>query len=183
MPNIHPVDPRQHGPSAHILDNVRRQLGVVPNIFATLAHSPSALQGFLAFTAGLSEGFLDPGLREKIALAVAGENRCDYCASAHTALARGAGVAPEEAARNLRGESEDNRVAAILSFVKSVVHKRGHLDSAEIERLRAHDVGDAELVEILAHVGVNLFTNYFNHVAGTDIDFPVVSTATATRAA
>jgi uncharacterized peroxidase-related enzyme len=180
---IQPVNPIQDGPATAILQGIRQSFGAVPNIFATLAHSPAALGGFLGLTTALGKGVLDAAVREQIALTVAGENGCDYCASAHTALAKGAGVSSAEAARNLNGEATDARVAAILAFARTVVRDRGRVEPAEVDRLRNAGVSDAELVEVLAHVGVNLFTNYFNHVAGTEIDFPVVSTSAARRVA
>lgn len=183
QPHIPPVHPDQAGAAGDVLGAVRASLGRVPNIFATMAHSPAVLQGYLAFSGALGEGRLSAALREQIALTVAGENACDYCASAHTALARGAGVSADEAARNLRGEASDDRAAVILAFTRTVVRERGHVSSADLEALRSADVDDAELVEIIANIAANLFTNYFNHVAGTEIDFPAVSTAGARHAA
>lgn len=183
MTQIQPLHPDHAGDAAEVLGAVRASLGRVPNIFATMAHSPAVLQGYLAFSGALGEGRLSAALREQIALAVAGENACDYCASAHTALARGAGVSAEEAARNLRGEASDARVAAILSFTRAVVRERGHVSGAELDTLRAAGVDDGELVEIIANIAANLFTNYFNHVAGTEIDFPMVNTVRGRQAA
>ena len=180
---IQPLDSNHDGAAAEVLGAVRASLGRVPNIFATMAHSPAVLQGYLAFSGALGEGRLSAAVREQIALTVAGENACDYCASAHTALARGAGVSVEEAARNLRGEASDARIAAILSFARTVVRERGHVGAAELDTLRAAGVDEGELVEIIANIAANLFTNYFNHLAGTEIDFPAVSTAGARRAA
>lgn len=183
MPVINPLSAAGDTPAGDILNTVKARFGMVPNIFATMAHSPALLQGYLGYSDALNQGVLSAAVREQIALAVAGENECDYCASAHTAMARGAGVSAEEATRNLRGEAADGRVAAILTFVRSVVKNRGHIDAAAVAVLRAQDVSDAELVEIIAHIGVNLFTNYFNHVVGTDIDFPRVAAAQQQRAA
>lgn len=177
MQNIAPVDPGQAGPAADIVNAVKAKLGRVPNIFATMARAPAVLEGFLAFNGALDAGELSPALREQIALAVAGANRCDYCASAHTAVARGAGVDRIEAALNLDAVATDPRIDAILKFARAVVTLRGRLPeaSSDLNALRNAGVSDAEIVEILAHVGLNLFTNYFNHVVETEIDFPIVS--------
>lgn len=179
MPHILPVNADNAGTAGAILENVKAQMGTVPNIFATMANSPAALEGFLAFSGALQGGVLGAASAEQIALAVAGQNSCDYCASAHTLLAKGAGIDSEEAARNLRGKANDARTAAILAFVSVVVEQRGQLTQEQIEAVRQAGISDAELVEIVAHVGLNMFTNYFNHIAGTEIDFPFVnSTAT-----
>jgi AhpD family alkylhydroperoxidase len=127
---------------------------------------------------------LNAALREQIALAVAGENHCNYCASAHTFLAKRAGVDAAEAALNLDGEASDPRTDAILRFARTVVRSRaGWLESRNaLNELRELGVSDAEIVEVLAHIGLNLFTNYFNHVVDTEIDFPRVI-VDATRSA
>jgi uncharacterized peroxidase-related enzyme len=177
MPNIYPVDPARPGAAAAIISKVKAKLGGVPNIFATMAQSPAVLEGYLAFNGALNAGVLSASLREQIALAVAGENKCDYCASAHTVLAKGTGINASEAKLNLGGDATDPRVAAILKFARAVVRSRGRFpeNARSLNALRNEGVSDGEIVEILAHVGLNLFTNYFNHVADTEIDFPYVT--------
>ncbi|MGI9290482.1 MAG: carboxymuconolactone decarboxylase family protein [Gammaproteobacteria bacterium] len=176
MSNIQALPIGNAGQATEVLDSIKQKIGMVPNIYATIAHSPAALKVFLGFGEALAGGVLSASLREQIALTVAGENGCDYCASAHTAVAKGTGLSAEEAARNLVGTASDPRIAAILNFSKAVVSKRGWLDDGELEQLRSAGITDQEIVEIIATVAVNLFTNYFNHIAGTDIDFPVVNT-------
>jgi len=178
MPRIRPVDPASAtGEAKTVLDAVKAQIGAVPNILAAFAQSPQVLKGYLAMNDALGRGALPAPLREQIAVAVAGANACDYCASAHTALGKKAGVDKAELVRNLAGRSEVGRVQAVLSFVSKVVAERGHVSDADLQALRDAGYGDGEIVEIVAHVGVNIFTNYFNHIAQTEIDFPVVSTA------
>ncbi len=183
MPRIQPVDRASAtGATKELLDGVHAAIGVVPNIFATLVQSPRALEGFLALNAALGKGLLSAQLREQIALAVAGENACDYCASAHTALGKGAGVGADELARNLQGRSADAQVQAALSFARRVVAQRGRVGDGDVQALRDAGFGEGEVIEVVTHIGVNLFTNYFNHIVDTDIDFPVVR-ATAAQAA
>jgi uncharacterized peroxidase-related enzyme len=174
MIQIQPVDPNQAGAASALLSNVKQQLGVVPNIFATMARAPAVLEGFLALNGALGRGQLTAAVREQIALAVAGYNTCDYCASAHTLLAKGAGVAQDEAARNLDGQASDPKVAAVLKFARALTSERGRVSGADLQVLRGQGISDGEIIEIVAAVGINLFTNYFNHVAGTEIDFPKV---------
>ena len=183
MSNIQALPIDSPGEAGEVLGAIKRKIGMVPNIYATFAHSPAVLKGYLAFSEALAGGVLSAAVREQIALVVAGQNDCDYCASAHTALAKGAGVSAEEAALNLEGQASDGRVQAILSFVGSVVQKRGLLNNGELESLRESGVSDQELVEILANIAANIFTNYFNHIAGTEIDFPVVRTGAERRVA
>ena len=184
MPRINPVDPQTaDGAAKDLLDGVKAQIGMVPNIFATMVQSPSVLDGFLAFSGSLGKGALSAQLREQIALTVAGASNCNYCASAHTAIGKGAGIGEAELRRNLQGQSDDNRTQAVLSFVRQAVDRRGWVGDDEIQALRDAGLGDGEIVEGVANIGVNLFTNYFNHIARTDIDFPVVDSTVVTRAA
>ncbi len=185
MPNISPINLDQPGPAADIISAVKAKVGAVPNIFATMAQSPAVLEGFLAFKGALDSGHLTAGVREQIALAVAGENECDYCASAHSFLAKAAGIEQAETELNLTGVATDPRVAAIIGFAGDVVRSRGLLENpaSTLNDLRNAGLSDAEIVETLAHVGLNLFTNYFNHVANTEIDFPFVTAAAKKSAA
>lgn len=174
MARINALTANEAGAATDTLNSLQKNIGMLPNIYASLAHSPVALNALLGFNTALGEGVLDAGLREQIALAVAGENSCDYCASAHTLLAKAAGVSDVEATNNLVAQSDDPRTAAILKFAKQIVVNRGFATDAEVAALRDAGINDAEFVEILAHVGINLFANYFNNVVQTDIDFPVV---------
>lgn len=172
MAGIASINLEQPGAAEAIVTSVKQQMGSVPNFFATMAQSPAVLEGFLAFSGALGRGVLNAGPREQIALTVAGTNIGDYCASARTLFAKGAGVRQEEAALNLSGQASDERTLAILSFVGSAVQRRACFENTQIEALRNHGITDAELV---AHIGVNMFANYFNHVAETEIDFPFVA--------
>ncbi len=176
MPRLTPIDPaRAEGKTKVLLDGVRKHLGMVPNLMATLAHSPAALEAFLGLGQALGRGSLDAKTREAIALTVAGENRCDYCAAAHSAAGAALGMAAEELAANLQGQSSDSRVAAVLRFARAVVVERGWVGDDDLAAVRAAGLGDAEIAEIVAAVAANIFSNYFNHVAGTEVDFPAVS--------
>lgn len=181
IPPISPADAQ--GPVRSLFNTLTLQLGGVPNLFETLAQSPAVLNGFLCFNGALTEGILDPKLREQIALTVAGRNGCDYCASAHALLAKEAGASGEEVAHALAGTATDVRSATALSIANKIVVQRGCITDQDLDRLRVADFTDEEIVEIVANVAMSLFTNYFNHVARTDVDFPRVSTAGVSAAA
>jgi len=159
-----------------LLGAVQKQLGMIPNIFLTFAHSPAVLKGYIQFSGALATGKLSAQLREQIAVATAGKNHCDYCASAHTLLGGKAGVKKEELGLNLAGCSNDPKTASALKFVVEVVEKRGEIDESSLANLVEAGFSDEEVVEIIGHIGLNIFTNYFNHIAGTKIDFPLVTT-------
>ena len=160
--------------SKPILDAVHKQLGVVPNLFRLIAQSPAALQGFTANNGALTKT-LDVKTRERIALAVAQVNGCDYCLSAHSYLGLNlAKISPEEIALNRKGESGDARANAAVNFAAKVVRERGHITEADIKAVRDAGFGNGQIVEILAVTAENIFTNLLNVVAETDIDFPIV---------
>jgi uncharacterized peroxidase-related enzyme len=184
MTRIKPIEPsKAEGKTRELLKAVEKQMGVVPNIFKGFAQSPAALQFYLSQTKALSAGALDPKLREQIAVTMAGINRCDYCASAHTFLGKKAGVPATELASNLDGRSGDQRTEAALRFVSAVTETRGRVDDEDLQNVREAGFSEAEIVEIIAHVGMNIFTNYFNNVATTEIDFPLVDTRQRASAA
>jgi uncharacterized peroxidase-related enzyme len=169
--------------SKPILDAVHAQLGVVPNMFRLIAQSPAVLAGFAGSNGALAKT-LDVKTRERIALAVAQVNGCDYCLSAHSYLGLNlARITPEEIALNRAGTSGDAKANAAVSFAAKVVRERGHVSGADIKAVRDAGYSDAEIVEILAVSAENVFTNLLNIVAETDIDFPVVRAADFSKAA
>ena len=170
---ITPVDPdTAEGRAGELLDDVQRWLGMVPNLLRIMANSPAVLQGYLAFSGSLTEGVLPARLREQIALAVSERNGCHYCLAVHTALGKIAGLSREETLDARHGRSADSRAEAALLFAQSIVDRRGSISDQEIERVRSAGYDEDEIVEIVAHVALSVFTNYFNRVAETAVDFP-----------
>jgi uncharacterized peroxidase-related enzyme len=160
-----------------LLQAVKAQMGVVPALLQTMAHAPAALAGYLGLASALGDGALHSALREQIAVAVAGANGCDYCASAHTMLGEKRGLSKDELARNLAGSATDPQADAALSFVGKIVSTRGRLADADLAAIRDAGFTEEEIVEIIAHTSMNIFTNYFNHIAATEVDFPRVRAA------
>lgn len=177
MTRINPLTIETASPaSAQILSQVKAKIGMVPNLYGAIANSPAALGAFLAFGQAISESSISSVLREQLALATAGNNNCDYCASAHTLMGKGAGIDSDELVRNLAGESSDPKTQAALAFAAAIVEKRGFADDADFAAVRDAGYSQEEIVEIIAVVSINIFTNYFNHIAEVEIDFPVVRT-------
>ncbi len=181
MPRINPIDPdTAEGKTRTILEGIRKKSGRVPNLLATLAQSPASLNAYVGLGQALGGGSLDAGLREQIAVAVAGANGCGYCASAHTAIGKSVGVDAGELAANLRGIAGHARTQAALDFALVIVEKRGWASDDDLQRVRDAGFGDGEITEIVVNVVANIFSNYFNHVAQTEIDFPVVQVSEPT---
>ena len=184
MTRIKPVEPSgAQEKTRELLAVVKKQMGSVPNIFKGFANSPAVLEFYLVQSKALADGDLDPKLREQIAVTLANINQCDYCASAHTYLGKKAGISPSELASNLDGRSEDAKTGTALRFARAVADTRGRIDDKDLKRVRDAGFSESEIVEIIAHVGMNLFTNYFNNVAHTEIDFPHVDTTRRASAA
>ncbi len=162
--------------SRPMLEAVRKQLGVAPNLFRMVANSPAALEGYLGLSGALSKGALPAATRERIALAVAEFNGCSYCLSAHTYLGRNlAKLDDAEITANRSGGSNDPKADAAVRFAVKVTEKRGHVSDEDLRAVKLAGYDDAQVIEIVQHVALNTWTNYINSVAGTEIDFPVVT--------
>lgn len=173
MERITPVNPQAaQGRAKELLDAVKARLGIVPNMTRSMAVSPPVLEAYLGFIGALGHGVLPARVREQLALDIGEANRCVYCVSAHSVLGKGAGLTEQDVADSRRGGSTDPKEDVLLRFARTVVEKRGMVEDADIAAVRQAGYGDAEIAEVVAHVGLNVFTNYFNHVAGTTIDFP-----------
>ena len=178
MPRLEPLDPSQaQGKAAELFASIEKKFGGVPNIMRTMGHAPAALQAYLDFGGTLGQGSLSAALREQLALAIAGENSCTYCASAHTAIGGKLGVSSAELASNLKGESDDAKTQAAINFVTTVVKNRGWIEDDAVAKVRSAGYTDGEVVEMIAVIAHNIFTNYFNHIAQTEVDFPRVEVA------
>jgi len=175
MPRIHAVDPKTAtGAARELLDAAHAQLGVTPNFLRVLAHSPKALEGFLGLY-GAATGFsVDKATQERIALAIAESNSCQYGVSAHTAIGRGAGLSNDEIQMNRRGKSGDTKAAAAVAFAKALNDTMGDITTAEFDVARAAGLSDGEIVEVIGTVALNIDTNILAKAARVEIDFPKV---------
>lgn len=166
--------------SQPLLEGVRKLLGSVPNLFRITSNSPAALEGYLGLNGALAKGSLNPQTRERIALAVAEINGCDYCLSAHTYLGKNlAKLDDAEIAANRNGGSSDPLADVAVRFAVRLVRERGHVSDADVAAVRNAGYSEAEIVEIVAHVALNTLTNYLNEALDTPIDFPAVSARAA----
>ena len=162
--------------SRSLLEAVKKQLGVVPNLFRLVANNPAALEGYLGLSGALAKGRLPAATRERIALAVAEINGCNYCLSAHTYLGKNlARLDDAEIAANRNGGSNDPKAAAAVRFAAKVAIARGHVSDEDVRAVKLAGYDDAQVIEIVQHVALNTWTNYLNEVAKTEIDFPVVT--------
>ncbi len=172
MPRIPPVTPNATpAASEPMLDAIKARLGDVPNLMRTLAHAPAVLRGYLGFAQTLAGGSLSARERELLALAVGQANQCDYCVAAHVAGAANAGISDAEVAAARRGEASDMRENALLQLALAVARERGRVGDATLALARSRGLNDTLLIEVVAQVALNVFTNSLNHLAQTEIDF------------
>lgn len=175
MPRLSPIQPEQAtGKAKELLDAVQAKLRITPNMTRVMANSPAVLEGYLSFSGALAGGKLPPKLREEIALAVGEENRCQYCVSAHATIGKMAGVTEAEIDAARHGQSSVAKDAAALEFARTIIAKKGLTTEADVDAVRSAGWNDTEIAEIIAHVALNVFTNYFNNTAGVEVDFPKV---------
>ena len=175
MSRIPQVNPAATTPERQaLLSAIHQAFGATPAMFKTVAQSPAALKMMWGAFGALGSGVIEPKLGEQIAVAVADRNGCEYCLAAHTALGRKAGASAAEMAAAQAGESADPKTNAALRFALKLVDARGQVGDTDVQALRAAGFDDGQVVEILAHVALNLFTNYVNVAFAVPVDFPAV---------
>lgn len=162
------------GEKKEILDQINKTFGVTPNMFKTIGNSTAALKMMWAGFGALGAGKIGAKLGEQIAVAVADTNRCEYCLAAHTALGKMAGLSSETMALAQAGKSNDPKTQTALTFAIKLVKEKAHVSEADVESLRKAGFSNEEIAEILAHVALNIFTNYTNVAFNVPVDFPKV---------
>ncbi len=160
------------GAARPILEDVKKKIGKVPNIYAAMAHSPASLQALFDFKKALSKGVLSNKEAEVIALVVGQHNSCDYCLAAHTMMAKGAGLTEDQTVAARKGLLKDPKLQALAVLAKAIVEKNGYLTPEDAQEFYEAGYDQSALVEVIANVSINIFTNLFNHAAETPVDFP-----------
>ena len=180
MTRIAPATPENADPkAAELLAGVQKKAGFIPNVVGTIGQSGPALAAYMGFNQALSTSKFDTKARELMAVAVSGANDCEYCVSGHGAFAKNAAASHDEVLAAIRGESDDPRLSAALTFAQAVTRTRGFVEDSALSAARDAGLGDTELIEVVALVIVNSFTNYVVHVADVELDFPKIEIAEA----
>lgn len=177
MPRITQIDPSSADASrTELFDAAKAKLGKVPNLLLALGASTAALRGYLEFSGALSHSeALTAKQREVIALGVAQANGCEYCLAAHSTIGKLVGLSPKEIAAARRGDGMDSALGAVARFAAEVLRTRGRVSDESLEAFRTAGFGDEAVAEVVAHVALSVFTNYFNNLAETDVDFPAAA--------
>ncbi len=141
MSRITPVSNPQ-GEAAATLNAIKQKIGMVPNLYATVAHSSTVLNAYLAFSEALNQGRLSAKQRELIALAVGQANECQYCLSAHTMISRGAGLSDEQIITARQGTAENTLDNALVKLAVILVKQRGVITDEQLSDARTHGVDE-----------------------------------------
>lgn len=175
MPRLKKLEKGQGNPAANELMNTLDGNKKLFNIFRSMANSPAVLDSYLKFSGAMNSAKLDVKQREAIALAVSQANRCEYCLSAHTAIGKGAGLDEPTIKDARQGRSKDRKTQGAVTLARAIIEKRGNVNDGDVKSARDAGLDDGELAEVVATVTQTLFTNYFNHLNQTDVDFPKVA--------
>ena len=174
MPRLTALNPdTTTGKSKELFNAIQGKLGMVPNMMRTMGNSPAVLNGYLSLSGALATGSISAKLGELIAITVANANQCAYCNAAHSFIGEKLVhiyAATIEDARS--GASADPKTKAALDFARTLVEKKGLVNDSDVDQLKNAGYNDATIAELVAHVGLNIFTNYFNNTANTLVDFP-----------
>lgn len=175
MPRIEPLETeRAQGQTRELFNTIQQKVGKVPNIYRTLGHAPSVLAGLMQLGQALDDGSLSAEVKEQIALRVAERNGCSYCAAAHSAVGKSVGLTETQATEARQGKADDQHAQAILHLVDAMLEREGFITDDQLAAARDAGITDAEVLEVVGQVIKNFFTNFVNHIAETELDFPAV---------
>lgn len=177
------IDPQTAtGPAKELLDSTLKQLGRVPNLYRAMANSPKALGAYLEFRGALQGGLLDKAMCERIALLTAQLNDCDYCVAAHHFRGGKIGMSTEDLASTRVSQSNSPMIHAALVFVEALVQGKGVVATSTLDTVAQAGWTADEVGEMVGHVALNVFSNYFKQVAHPELDFPPAPALGATAA-
>ena len=173
MPRLKVVEADQaSGKVKETYNNLNSKFGKVFNIFKGMGNSAAALNAYLNMSATLGEGDLSPEDREVVYLAVSERNKCHYCASAHTVIAKNAGMSDIQILAARKHEGLDDKHQTLVRFINRVMDTQGFVDDADVEAVRDAGYTDGQIAESIAYIGLATYSNLFNHVFDTELDFP-----------
>jgi uncharacterized peroxidase-related enzyme len=159
--------------SQMLFDVLQKRAGKVPNLYATMGHSPFALKGFMNLEDALNAGVFDPKEREAVALVVSEVNACEYCLAGHTMLAMKRGFTKAETHDIRRGQAKDARLNAIIQLAKAITETKGKPTEEYLVNFYNAGFNEGAVMELIGLVMVRLFTNYAFALTNVPIDFPL----------
>lgn len=176
MSRLNVVSPEQAtGQTQALYGAIKRAVGGVPNIYQGVGNSAPALDGVLHLGAVLGKGQLTAAEIEAVKLVVSETYGCTYCLAAHTLLGKKAGLTDEQAISIRRGTPQQPKLAALIKFVNTAVQPKGRISDDDLRAVKAAGYNDAQITETLLVVAQTVFTNLFNRVHQTPLDFPAAA--------
>jgi len=154
-----------------LFDNLHKALGFVPNLYAVMAWSETALGKYLAFQSAKTS--LTNKEKEAVNLIVSSVNGCVYCQSAHTLLGKMNGFSEEETINIRRGFSTDTKINALVKFAKEVTENRGRATEQTLQAFFDAGYSNATLVDVIMLVGDKTIMNYLHNLTDIPVDFPL----------
>lgn len=166
------------GKTKELFNGIQAKLGMVPNLMRTMGNSSAVLEGYLNLSGALGTGTLDAKTSELLASTIAERNQCEYCAAAHDYIGQNVvKIAANEIEAARHGESNDPKIQAAITFARTLLSKQGLVNDEDVSAVKNAGYTDGEIAEIVGHVALNIFTNYFNNTAQTVVDFPTLQVA------
>ena len=175
MPRLQPIPFNETaGHTRELAEAAKKKLGKHLNIIATVAHSPATLEAYLNFSGAMANSKLSAETREAVSLAIGEKNHCQYCVSAHTTVGKKVGFSNDETVQIRQGVASDPKIQAVIDLALAIAETKGSISDEEFAKAQNAGLNDEEITEVVGLVALNIFTNYFNNVVETEVDFPKV---------
>ena len=153
------------------LEAMQKALGFLPNMFATMAESPAAVNGYAALEDVLSKGTFSSAERQLLHTTISSENGCLYCSAAHSTLA-GMLKADEARIAEARGEAAPSatRHGALIAFTREVIRERGQVSADALQQFFEAGFTKAQALEVVANIGLKTISNFIDGFAHVQLD-------------
>lgn len=172
-PRLNSIEPEAaEGKVAAIYGQVKSRMGMVPNLFKGLANSPQALEAYLELDRLIGDGSLTPVEQQLVRMVASVHNGCTYCVAAHTLGLKGAGMSDEDILEVRRGQSEDPKLQALITFTQETLATKGFVSDDDLAAIRAAGYKDANIADLMVVIAQKALSNYFNHIHDTVLDLP-----------
>ena len=153
-----------------IFDNLKNALGFVPNLYATIAYSDTALGNYLQFQNAKTS--LSKKEKEVVNLVVSQVNGCKYCQSAHTAIGKMNGFTEEQILELRQGYfSSNEKYDALVKVAKAITLNKGKVDDTTLSNFFNAGYTKENLVDVIVAIGDKVIMNYLHNLTQIEIDF------------
>lgn len=153
------------------LAGAQKAMGFIPNIFAKMAEAPTTIDAYMALDELLGKTSLAAVEVETVLIATSVYNRCHFCVAAHSGRAKQAGMdAGDLEALRAGGTLPSARLNALAEFTRAVVHERGWVDDATVQRFLDAGFEQQQVLEVILGITIKTLSNYTNHIVDTPLN-------------